>query len=115
MWLVALGFLREGRCLEGYTIEYITPDIVDGAEAAVELPMIQFAIADLELYEDEAALFETYYNDYMPFWPEDKVGLFPIALSYAILVELEEKNYGEEMVKFLNFLIACTEMVILVN
>ena len=105
-WLVALGFfLHGGRSLkEGYTIEYVTPENVDGTEDAVEVPLIQFAMADLELYEDEAALFQSYYDNYMPFWPEDKVGLFPIALSYAILVELEGKNYGEETLRVLELL-----------
>ena len=62
--------------------------------------MIQFAIADLELYEDEAALFETYYNDYIPFWPEDKVDCFH-RFIVRDFIELEEKNYGEEMVRVL--------------
>ena len=73
--------------------KYFSPPIVDykcekqhyNQSGIINLPIIQISNEELEYYENEVELFFACYKKYAPLWPEKKIGLFPLALSYSLL------------------------------
>jgi hypothetical protein len=73
--------------------EYFSPPIVDykcekqyySQRGIITLPKIQISNEELEYYESEVELFVACYKKYAPQWPKEKIGLFPLALSYSLL------------------------------
>lgn len=85
--------------------QYFSPPIVDytcekdyyNHRDVIKLPKIQISEEELESFESEDEMYVVYYNQYAPRWPKEKIGLFPLALSYTLLSKVDnvEIRYDE--------------------